>query len=178
MNCKEYYTSVDAIKGADTITAEAYEAAMAMYQSGWGWQYSLNHLKEEEFSIVRAFNLAQNLKESVINSENRLKTLKKEAGGLWHFFTKRNRYEVTWVYQRNIVFGILYYLLAFDDSTKEEELRYLEQRALYMGGIKNELGMAFFNVFKEAVQNSFTFPVTSQRPLGPLRIQDFCINSG
>ena len=151
MNCKEYYTSVDAIKGAGTITAEAYEAAKAMYQSGWGWQYSLNHLKEEEFSIVRAFNLAQNLKESVINSENRLKTLKKEAGGLWHFFSKRNRYEVTWVYQRNIVLGILYYLLAFDDSTKEEELRYLEQRALYMGGIKNELGMAFFNVFKEAV---------------------------
>ena len=91
MNCKEYYTSVDAIKGADTITAEAYEAANAMYQSGWGWQYGLNHIKEEEFSIVRAFNLAQNLKESVINSENRLKNLKKEAGGLWHFFNKRNR---------------------------------------------------------------------------------------
>ena len=58
MNCKEYYTSVDAIKGAGAIAAEAYGAAMAMYQSGWGWQYGLNHLKEEEFSIVRAFNLA------------------------------------------------------------------------------------------------------------------------
>ena len=133
MKCKEYYTSEDAIKGVDTITTEAYEAAKTMYQSGWGWQYGLNHLKEEEFSIVRAFNLAQNLKESVINSDNRLKALKKEAGGLWHFFSKRNRYEVTWVYQRNIVLGILYYLLAFDNSTKEEELRYLEQRALYMG---------------------------------------------
>lgn len=151
MNCKDYYTSVDAIKGADTITTEAYKAAKTMYQSGWGWQYGLNHLKEEEFSIVRAFNLAQNLKESVINSDNRLKALKKEAGGLWHFFSKRNRYEVTWVYQRNTVLGVLYYLLAFDNSTKEEELRYLEQRALYMGGIKNESGMAFFNVFKEAV---------------------------
>ena len=46
MNCKDYYTSVDAIKGADTITTEAYEAAKIMYQSGWGWQYGLNHLKE------------------------------------------------------------------------------------------------------------------------------------
>ena len=97
-------------------------------------------LKEDDLPIVYAFNMAQSLKECIFESSDHIETIKKEAGGLWHVFRKKKKYEVEWIYQRNTILGILYFLCAFTDGVTDAELSCIEDKATYMAHVKNKTG--------------------------------------
>lgn len=151
MTYKKYYSSADSIKAADSITGEAFNVASKMYESHWGREFNLKCLTEDDLPIVYAFNMAQSLKDCIFDSDNHIETIKKEAGGLWHVFWKKKKHEVEWVYQRNTILGILYYLCAFSNGVTDAELSCMEAKATYMAHVKNLTGKIYFDVFKKAV---------------------------
>ena len=122
MTYKEYYLSKESIEAADPITREAYSVASKMYKKHWGREFNLKCLTEDNIPIVYAFNMAQSLKDCITKSGNHTEAIKKEAGGLWHVFWKKKKYEVEWVYQRNTILGILYFLCAFTDDVTDADL--------------------------------------------------------
>jgi len=148
---KEYYSSEESIEAANPITREAYEVASRMYKKHWGRQFNLKCLKEDDIPIVYAFNMAQSLKDCIFESDNHIETIKKEAGRLWHAFWKKETYEFDWIYQRNTILGILYFLCAFTDGVTDAELSCIEDKATHMAHIKNKIGKIHFEVFKNAV---------------------------
>ena len=150
---KEYYSSEESIKAADAITRAAFAVASKMYQSHWGREFNLRCLTNDNLPIVYAFNLAQSLKDCIFESDNHIETIKKEAGGLWHVFGKKNKYEVEWIYQRNTILGILYFLCAFADGITDAELSCIEDKATYMAHVKNLTGKIYFDAFKNAVDD-------------------------
>ena len=109
---KDHYKDYGDIAIADIITREAYTVAAQMYKPQWGWKDNVNHLNEEKLSIVYAFNVAECLRESILNSNNHKETIKNEVSNLMHTFLKKESHEVQWIYQRNTILGILYYLLS------------------------------------------------------------------
>jgi hypothetical protein len=151
MTYKEYYLSKESIEAADPITREAYSVASKMYKKHWGREFNLKCLTEDNIPIVYAFNMAQSLKDCIIKSESHTEAIKKEAGGLWHVFWKKKKYEVEWVYQRNTILGILYFLCAFTDDVTDADLSCIEDKATYMAHVKNKTGKIYFDVFKNAV---------------------------
>ena len=152
MNYKEHYTDSFFISLADNITKEAYAVALQMYNTYWGDKYKVNQLTEQKLSIVYAFNMAVCLKESILNSTNHIETIKKEVRSLWHFWGQKGPNEVIWVYQRNIILGILYYLLSFSDGVDAKELECLKECARHIGIFTNEKGMVYMNDFITAVE--------------------------
>lgn len=152
MKYKEHFTSYLDIINSDNITKEAYHIARKMYKTHWGWKDGVFPLTKEKLSIVYAFNMAVCLKESILNSPNHIETLKKEAGSLMHLSWKRKPHEVQWVYQRNTILGILYYLLSFTEGVDEKELECIKECARHLGIFPNEKGMVYMNDFIDAVK--------------------------
>ena len=138
---------------ADNTIREAYTVAAQMYKPQWGWKDNVNHLTEEKLSIVYAFNVAECLRDSILNSNNHKETIKKEVSNLMHTFLKKERYEVQWIYQRNTILGILYYLLSFSDGIVDEDLESLKDCARHWWVFPNDKGMVFLNDFIKAAEN-------------------------
>jgi hypothetical protein len=126
---KDHYKDYGDIAIADNITREAYTVAAQMYKPQWGWKDNVNHLNEEKLSIVYAFNVAECLRDSILNSNNHKETIKNEVRDLMHTFLKKESHEVQWIYQRNTILGILYYLLSFSDGIVDEDLESLKECA-------------------------------------------------
>lgn len=160
MTYKKYYSSKESIEAADATTKEAFEVASKMYETHWGREFNLKCLTEDDLPIVYAFNMAQSLKECIFVSNDHIKTIKKEAGGLWHVFRKKKKYEVEWIYQRNTILGILYFLCAFTDGVTDAELSCIEDKATYMVHVKNMTGKIYFDVFKNAVVEKWKHAIT------------------
>ena len=76
---KDHYKDYGDIAIADNITREAYTVAAQMYKPQWGWKDNVNHLNEEKLSIVYAFNVAECLRDSILNSNNHKETIKNEV---------------------------------------------------------------------------------------------------
>lgn len=169
---KEYYSSEESIKAADPITREAFNVASKMYKSHWGREFNLKCLTEKNLPIVYAFNMAQSLKDCIFESDNHIETIKKETGGLWHVFWKKEKYEVEWVYQRNTILGILYYLCAFTDGITDAELSCIEDKATYMAHAKNMTGKIYFDVFRNAVVEKKEQSITQRSTPKTEAIQD------
>ena len=145
MEYNEYYTEEEDIKISDNITEEAFIVAKSMYKTNWSWKRKVNCLTDIKFPIVEAFNIAETIKQRIIKSEDYSKTIKIEVNKLNHI--------MEYLYQRNIVLGILYYILSFTKNIDEKDLKYLEKKALYLGFLKNKRGMIFIEDFIKAVKN-------------------------
>lgn len=150
---KDHYKDYGDIAIADNITREAYTVAAQMYKPQWGWKDNVNHLNEEKLSIVYAFNIAECLRESILNSNNHKETIKNEVSNLMHTFLKKESHEVQWIYQRNTILGILYYLLSFSDGIVDEDLESLKECARHWWVFPNDKGMVFLNDFIKAAEN-------------------------
>ena len=150
---KDHYKDYGDIAIADNITREAYTVAAQMYKPQWGWKDNVNHLNEEKLSIVYAFNVAECLRESILNSNNHKETIKNEVRDLMHTFLKKESHEVQWIYQRNTILGILYYLLSFSDGIVDEDLESLKECARHWWVFPNDKGMVFLNDFIKAAEN-------------------------
>lgn len=153
MTYKEHYKDYGDISIADDITREAYAVAAQMYKPQWGWKDNVNHLNEDKLSIVYAFNIAKCLRDSILSSENHKKTIKEEVRNLMHTFNKKKSFEVQWIYQRNTILGILYYLLSFSDGIVDEDLNYLIECARHLWIFPNDKGMVFMNDFIKAAES-------------------------
>ena len=172
MTYKKYYSSEESIKTADANTREAFEVASEMYKSHWGREFNLKCLTEDALPIVYAFNMAQSLKECIFESSDHIETIKIEAGDLWHVFRKKKKYEVEWIYQRNTILGILYFLCAFTDGVTDDELSCIEDKATYMAHVKNMTGKIYFDVFKNAVIKKRAQAITHESTPKPEANQD------
>lgn len=153
----EFYESVKEIKASDQSTQEAFWVMTKMYDSNWGWKNNKCSFTNKKLSIVYAFNMAKSIKEYILKSYNYKNAIKESSENLWHFYKKKKNYECTWLYQRNTILGIVYYLLAVENNINQDILNFLEDCTLKIKlplvnlYIKNRGAMIFFNEFKNAV---------------------------
>lgn len=166
---KYFFYSKREIEEVDLVVKEAFNIASKMYEHGWGCIDGKIHLKEDDFSIVRAFNIALNIVECIKKSKNFDKAIKKETNSVWHFLKRHKRYEVDWLYERNTIFGILYYILAFDKDITKEHLDLIEKRAKRIGLIPYKKVMIFFNDFKVAVDEKKNKNVQESEPVNKFK---------
>lgn len=157
MEYLEYYESVKDIKASDQLVQEAFWVMSKMYNPNWGWKDNKCCLTNKKLSIVYAFNMAKSIKEYILKSNNYKKAIKECSDNLWHFYKKKKNYECTWLYQRNTILGIVYYLLADENNINQDILKFLEDCTLKFKlplvnfYIKNKGGIIFFNEFKNAI---------------------------
>ena len=157
MEYLEYYESVKEIKASNQLIQEAFWVMSKMYDTNWGWKDNKCSLTNKKLSIVYAFNMAQSIKEYILKSENYKNAIKECSDNLWHFHNKKKNYECTWLYQRNTILGIVYYLLTDEKNIDKNILNFLEDCTLKFKlplvniYIRNKGGMIYFNEFKNAV---------------------------
>lgn len=161
MEYTEFYQSEEELAHSDKATIEAYRIAKRMYSPHWGRKDNKVYLTEKDLPIVYAFNLAEGIRRIIKKAgTDFLEVINRESRGLFSWGTKKQGHEVEWLYQRNTVLGIAYYLLAFDGSTDEKILDSLHDAALNVHlpivskiHFPNQGAMPYFNMFEETISS-------------------------
>ena len=131
MKYTEYYKTENDLIRSQKPEKEAYKIAKAMYEPHWGRENNKKCLTKEDLPIVYAFNLAESIKNEIIAAEENFhEVIARESKELYHWGAKKQKYEVDWLYQRNTVLGIAYYLLACEHNIDAEILDDLHQAAV------------------------------------------------
>ena len=131
MKYTEYYKTENDLIRSQKPAKEAYKIAKAMYEPHWGRENNKKCLTKEDLPVVYAFNLAESIKNEIIAAgENFHEVIARESKELYHWGAKKQKYEVDWLYQRNTVLGIAYYLLACEHNIDAEILDDLHQAAV------------------------------------------------
>ncbi len=159
MKYTEFYQSEEDVVHSDKATIEAYKIAKTMYAPHWGRKDNKMCLTEKDMPVVYAFNLAEGVRRAIKNAGTDFsQVIDRENHELFSWGAKKQGHEVEWLYQRNTVLGISYYLLGFDGSTDEKILECLHNAALnvnlpFLSKIRfpNQGAMPYFNIFEEAI---------------------------
>ena len=131
MKYTEYYKTENDLIRSQKPAKEAYKIAKAMYEPHWGRENNKKCLTKEDLPIVYAFNLAESIKNEIIAAgENFHEVIARESKELYHWGAKKKKHEVDWLYQRNTVLDITYYLLACEPDIDERILDELHQAAV------------------------------------------------
>ena len=172
MKYTEYFKTENDLIRSQKPAKEAYTIAKAMYEPHWGRENNKKCLTKEDLPIVYAFNLAESIKNEIIAAgENFHEVIARESKELYHWGAKKQKYEVDWLYQRNTVLGITYYLLACEHNIDAEILDDLHQTAVNVPAplipsihIPILSAMPYFDIFLDAARTK-SYQESGQEPL-------------
>ena len=133
MEYLEFFKSEEDIVNSDNVTKEAYKIAKKMYEPLWASKNKKGILTNEKLYIVDAFNLAEEIKQEILAAgDNYSATINKVCDELFHWFPTNRKKEVSWLYQRNFILGIVYYLLAGEQNINAVVLNELQHTTEYV----------------------------------------------
>ena len=156
----EFFKSEEDIVNSDNVTKEAYKIAKKMYEPLWASKNKKGILTNEKLYIVDAFNLAEEIKQEILAAgDNYSATINKVCDELFHWFPTNRKKEVSWLYQRNFILGIVYYLLAGEQNINAVVLNELQHTTEYVPAplipnirIRISETLPFFNEFFDEVK--------------------------